>query len=382
MEQDARYQFRFRHEQVGVGRDSEYVYADYGNEGNVYFSDDFESGDLSAWDDYTDSGSETFVGTNLDGYNGSGRIAESSPEEGSYALQMAYGDYVQKNLGDLSSESNVIVKAYVQSGSLDTANEINYIRWYDGSAWNDLASFGYEHNKQGWVEVTAAVPDSMLSTDNRVRFIQGGGSGGYADFFAVDRVVVSDILHEYTTPSAPSDLQLDASTTRELTGTWTNGSVTNTAPGDVETSVGPVGGALSDVTHSPGTTSYTATELLDGERYTLEVATTIHQYRHGAKSSEWGPTRTTQAATTILPAPTDGLPSNVGETTADYSWTPNANHGTITVQLRHDNGDWVDAVTGLDNTADAASFAGLLHGERYEARAVAVTEHTQSPEDP
>jgi hypothetical protein len=41
------------------------------------------------------------------------------------------------------------------------------------------------------------------------------------DYFAVDRVVVSDILHEYTQPAGPSNLSLDTSTDREITASWT-----------------------------------------------------------------------------------------------------------------------------------------------------------------
>jgi hypothetical protein len=370
LSKDARYQIRMR--VAGPdGKTSDWVHADYGNEGGVYFSDDFSSGDLSNWE----SNGGSVVSSLAAEFTAGGSI--QSPETGGYAVQYNYGAHDEKSLEDLSNESDVIIRARLQTASNDSPSEYGYIQWYDGSSWNELQTWGWEYDGQGWITATVTVPDSMLSTDNRIRI--GHSQGGGKDWVAFDKVIVSDILHEYTAPSAPTDLSLDASTEREITGSWTlTGAVTNTAPSNVETYFGPTGGSLTETTHSPNTTTHTFTGLLDGEQYTLEVAETVHQYRHGTKTSEWDSTRTTQAATTILPAPTNHQYSNVTAVGADHSWTSNHNNGTTKLQAQHDGSGWQDIVTGLDHSTDSYTIASLLHGDAYDVRVVAETEHTQT----
>ena len=375
MEEDARYQFRFRHETTAAGRDSEYVYADYGNEGNVYFEDDFESGDLSAWDatSLTDSNSGVTQ-------SGNGDLGTNGADEGSYFVQLVNNDYIQANLGDLSGESGVHVRCAMASGSLDADSEENRIRWYDGSSWSTVANQSWEYNRQGWVEVHALIPDSDLSTDNRVR-VQSHG-GGPVDFAAFDRVVVSDILHEYTEPAVPSNLSLDAGTQREITGTWDlNASVADTAVRDTETWFAPTDESLNGANRAAGLASYTFDGLLDGERYRLEVNDSIIQYRRGSEGLEMDSDRVGAEATTILPAPTGFDVSNVTDSTADYAWQSNHNYGDVLVQYKPtDAGSWTAFAT-RDRNATAETVTGLRNGEAYDARMVANTEHAQTEDD-
>jgi hypothetical protein len=148
---------------------------------------------------------------------------------------------VNKKLGDLSPESNVIVKRAVAIGSMDTSSERGCIWWFDGSTWYELTTYHWEYNKKGWLEVTAPVPSSWLATDNRVELRGYGGSGDHVVF---DRLVVADMLHEYTKPAAPSGLTIDNSVEDELTWDATMNAVfdpdlkqkrTNTDTGDTDT---------------------------------------------------------------------------------------------------------------------------------------------------
>ncbi|WP_189001996.1 fibronectin type III domain-containing protein, partial [Haloarcula pellucida] len=217
LQDDARYQFRVRHYNDS-SRGSEYVIADYGNEGNVYFEDGFESGDASAWDstNLPDGAGETSgVVQALDS-----RFADTSPAEGSYAVEMFDGGYLRKQLGDLSGESDVHVRLRWQAASWEAdAVDALRVRWYDGSAWQTLQTDDWAYNQQGWVFVTISVPDSYLSTDARLEVAQEF-QGNYS-FTAFDSIVVSDILHEYTSPAAPSGLLTDTTIEDEIGLSWT-----------------------------------------------------------------------------------------------------------------------------------------------------------------
>jgi hypothetical protein len=207
IQENARYQFKLQTEQTTPERDrwgirSEYVYADYGNDGNVFFEDDFESGNLDNWDVYSNEDPHSGI------QSGShGDLGINGADQGTYYCRLDYGDDIRLNIGSILTDTDVLVKAVVATGSMDNGSEHGSIKWYDGSNYQDLRTFYHEYNKQGWVEVSAIVPDSYLNSNNRIRF---RGYGGTADHFAVDRVVVSDVLHEYTSPAGPSKLTSDA----------------------------------------------------------------------------------------------------------------------------------------------------------------------------
>lgn len=317
LQQDARYQFRLRHWNSS-SRGSRWVYADYGNLDNLYFSDDFEGGDLSAWD--TTNLSDADSGVVQSGYEGETSMGIGGPEQGTYYLNLQSGDSVIKNLGDLSAESDVLVKCAIAVGSMDSAGEFGSIDWYDGSAWNVLRELHWEYNRQGWVEVTALVPSSYLSTDNRVRFEGYGGSG---DYVGVDRVVVSDVLHEYTKPAAPSGLQIDNSVEDELTWNATMNAAFDPDLKQKRTNT-DTGNTVTDYYNvvPPATIS----GLPDGEEYELSVYHIVPQYRHGSNDSYYGSNNIKKTAITRLPMPTGLSVSNVTADSADLSWTDNADN--------------------------------------------------------
>ncbi|PHQ44657.1 hypothetical protein DJ68_17300 [Halorubrum sp. C3] len=378
LQEDARHQFRAQSSGPGMPK-SEYVYADYGNEGNVYFEDDFESGDLSAWD------ATNLVGdTGVQSGSGPADLTVSGADQGTnyFYGEGANGDqgtWIQKNLGDLSGEVDVLVRCAFATASLDSNQEDFGISWYDGSSWHALRHYKWEYNKQGWFEVSVIVDSSWLSSDNRIRVGTATSSGMYGgDHFAVDRVVVSDILHEYTSPAAPSSISLDTSVQREAAGSWSlNASFTD----GVQTHFGQAGSTLSTTDHPVGTTSDDYTGLLDGERYRLEANEVVEQDRRGAVSTVWGGSRAAVEATTILPAPTGFDVSNVTDSTADYAWQSTHNNGNVLVQYKPTSASSWNTFTTTDRTEAAMTVTGLLHGEAYDARVVANTDHAQTEDD-
>ncbi|QRY26354.1 hypothetical protein JRZ79_13260 (plasmid) [Halobacterium sp. BOL4-2] len=388
--EDARYQFRLSTTKTtpndsGWGRHSEDIYADYGNEGNVYFEDDFETGDFSNWDttNLTDSASSIISGAPPGGDSGL-----SGADEGTYYAHLESGDSVVKTLGDLSSESDVIVKCAMAAGSMDNSGENVSIDWYDGSTWRTLHALYHEYNKQGWVDVSARVPPEWVSSDNRLRLSGYGGSGDYGEW---DRVVVSDILHEYTTPAAPSNLSVDAPARHTVSADWTT-NATTFPPSFMEVRVRVSGSGSPRDKHQidyPRSTAELGVNagfdetvpVRDGEQYDVRLDALTQQFRRGSTSNWWRSTSSEKTVVTPLPAPTDHTYTSVTAVGAAHAWTSNHNYGTTTLQARHDGGDWEDVVTGLNHADETYTITSLLNGEQYDVRAVAVTEHTQTTEE-
>jgi len=204
---------------------------------------------------------------------------------------------------------------------MDNSNEETHIQFYDGSTYHDLRTFSHEYNRQGWVQVTVPVPSSYLSTNNYVRF-KGYGGGG--DHFAVDNVVVSDILHEYTQPTSPGSLTLDTSIDREITASWSRdaafGEITDLNYRKVSS-----GSTNQDGWHTG--TQHTVTTLDDGEDYEIEIRTVLEQYRNGTSDFWLKSPYTSSTAITKLPAPNNLSVSNIGNDSADLSWSNNQNYG-------------------------------------------------------
>ncbi|MFB6100595.1 MAG: fibronectin type III domain-containing protein [Candidatus Nanohalobium sp.] len=368
---DARFQYRLR-TIAPDGGTSDWVYADYGNKGNLFFSDDFEDQDLAEWSSTSLSDSQSGI---VSGGLPAGSVGGA--DEGTYYLRLDSTNSVTKNLGDLSSESDVIVKCAVAIESADGSSEYGKIQWYDGSSWSNLREIHNEYNRQGWVEIVEHVPASKLSTDNRLRFT---GSTGGGDQFAVDRVVVSDVLHEFTKPAAPSGLSLDTSTEREITASWTDNASVNTK---YETKIRPKG--TSTWNHidnlSANLNSYTFTGLLDGEKYETFVRATSEQARHGTVQSYYYTDSSTVSGTTILPSPgidTASVIDNNNKITA--SWTDNSNNEDGFRLMLSTDGGSTFSQQGSDISANSTSFttSELLFNQDYQAKVRAFTEHTSS----
>lgn len=189
--------------------------------GTTVFQDSFENWDYV----HSPSGYAT-----VKSGSGVADLTMTGADSGTYYFETRGSDgdgleveYLEKDLGDLSGESNVIVKCAMAASSLDSGNENFGLTWYDGTAWQELRVFSHEYNRQGWVDVSALVPDTWLSTNNKLRVGDSTGSGLYGgDYAAFDRVVVSDILHEYTSPADPSGLSVDTSVEDEIYFSWTN----------------------------------------------------------------------------------------------------------------------------------------------------------------
>ncbi|MFB6099669.1 MAG: fibronectin type III domain-containing protein [Candidatus Nanohalobium sp.] len=369
---DARYQFRLR-TVAPDGGTSKWVYADYGNEGNVYFKDDFEDQDLSEWSATDFSGG----GGIYSGSNNS--LGISGADQGSYYVRLDGSDYIQKNLGDISNESDVFIKSVLAVGSFDADSDDIHFEWYDGSSWQKIeaGSYSWEYNRNGWVEAAIEVPDSLLSTDNRIR-IQGDEAGG-GDYVAVDHVVVSDIVHEYTKPAAPTSLSLDTSIKREVTASWVDNASVNTK---YEAKIRPTGS--STWTHKDNLaadlTTYTFTGLLDGEKYDVFSRATAEQARHGSIQAEYSADSSTISGTTILPPPSRFSASIIKNNRISASWTDNSNNEDGFRLMLSTDGGSTFSQQGSDISANKTSFttSDLLFNQNYVAKVRTFTEHTAS----
>ncbi|MDF9748435.1 fibronectin type III domain-containing protein [Natrinema salsiterrestre] len=159
---------------------------------------------------------------------------------------------------------------------------------------------------------------------------------------------------------------LDAVTAgyREVVVDWTLND--NNPDGDV--TVYRDGGSVTTITEL-ATTSYTDDGLLDGEEYSyyIERATPDASGSTGSLSD-----------VTDLPAPTDLTVDAITATSTDLSWADNHNYGDTEVQYKQsDAASWTTFSTLALNT-EAETISDLLNGEQYDARVVAVTEHSST----
>ncbi|MBC5793474.1 MAG: hypothetical protein H8Z69_05590 [Nanohaloarchaea archaeon] len=415
MQEDARYQFRLAHylyqDTDGDGNntlwESPYVYADYGNQDNLYFEDDFESGDLSNWDSNNLAGD-----TGVKSGSGPADLTISGADSGSNyfygeGVNSNEGTWIQKNLGDLSSGSDVLVRCAFATASLDSNTEDFGVKWYDGSSWRNLRHVGQEYNRQGWFEFHALVPPSYLSSDSRIRVgttTQGGMYGG--DYYAVDRVIVSDVLHEYTKPAAPSSVTVvgenasgtvDGKQTPTMTIDWT---ANQSHPMTFDKEWRKSSSSSWDNTEWGGGKPYKIPEsnnpkLLHGEEYEIRVGGFYRQYRHGSRNNKWWSNwSSTITEVTPLPAPSGVSASVVANDQIDLSWNDNINNGNYHVQINRDGTGYVDPSGGttlVSQNTSSSSYTPSSSGgssKDYDAnvgidstfsfRVRSETEHTNS----
>jgi hypothetical protein len=305
LNEDARHQFRLSTKtNTGSFPVSEYVYADYGNDGNVFFEDDFEDQDFAEWggsrgNSSIDSGSNTTAQI-------------SGADEGTYYANIAGGDYLRKDLGDFSGETDVIIKCTLASGSMSSSSDPRIEFQSDASNWVTPHDSDWSYNRQGWWQVFAKVPNSALGTNSKFQIVAPSDGP-----LLVDGVVVSDLLHEYTKPAAPSGLQLDNTTVGEISASWTHNS---TFAGDRAYIFQD--GKQKEKNY-PGTSGSTAfTGLSDGEEYESDIETWRYQDRKGeSPSNVWRNGSIQDTTITRLPENTSLSASNVQPTSADLTWT-------------------------------------------------------------
>jgi len=365
---DSRYQIKLRSFNTNASStlSSEYVYADYGNQNKVYFEDDFEDGIDSSWgDSFSDNQSGLQSGSYAD-------LGIDGADSGSNYVRIDNGENFYHQIGDLSSEENVIVRAVVATGSMDNSNEETHIQFYDGSTYHDLRTFSHEYNRQGWVQVTALVPSSYLGTDNYVRF-KGHGGGG--DHFAVDRVVVSDILHEYTRPTSPGALSLDTSVDREITASWSRDATFGEKTDFNYRKVG-AGTTTQDGWHTG--TQHTVNPLDDGEDYEIEIRALVPQFRNGNLDFRAVSSYTSSTAITNLPAPTNFSIDGVDGAKYLISWTGNSNYGNIEVAISATGGSSFVTDGSTSHTNTTYTTDSYPTNNEHVLKVRATTEHTES----
>lgn len=373
---DVRRQYRYRH--TGPNTDSGWVYADYGNESGVYFEDGFESGDLSNWSGQDLSDSQSGVVQSPDSAIATD-TGVSGPDEGSYLLQLAAGNWVEDSLGDLSNESQVHVRVRMAVGSLDSNSAEVNIWWTPdgGSNWTEIGeTLNWSYNRQGWVTVHGLIPQAQLGTDC-IFSLQGYPSGDSDDYALFDEAVVGDILHEYTAPAVPSSASANTSVEEEISVSWSDNATFETGyEFDHRRSSD---GAYTTETLSANTETEVDSGLFDGEEYEYRIRAILQQYRNGAASQTFNSGYTTAlTATTILPAPTLLSSPAKSATSIDADWTANHNYGDTRVEYKtSDSATWQVFSTVSQNT-ETETITGLKNGEEYDIQVVAETEHTET----
>lgn len=355
---DSRYQFRLR-TVAPDGDTSDWMYHDYGNQYTFLFSDGFESADTSGWD-----GTNTGSLSNTEVTSSPTQLTDSTVPEGSYVWVTGEDGYLIKNLGDLSSESHIHARFKWQMTGNGPSSSGARVEWYDGSTWTTLGSWDYGWDTTGWIETTLPVDASLLSSDNRIRITGINGDG--TEHFAVDEVVVSNHLHEYTKPGPVSSLTVDDTVQREFGLSWSDDS-TFEEKFEVHHKLTTDASYTKDFSAGgPGTESYTITGLTDGETYDVRVRVTISQARRGG-SLFYCVADTSTTGTTILPAPTlDGIDGSVeDQLTISYTLNDNNSGGDVEIYRSQDGSIGTVATTITNLTTGNYTDGSLQDGEKY-----------------
>jgi len=372
---DARYQFKIKHFffQNSTRFQSDAVYADYGNKNNVFFEDGLESGDLSAWSgdrrlDDADSGVQS--GSHSD-------LGINSADEGTYYLRLDATDYVATpDFDGTTSSSSLIVRAVVATGSMDSASQntkVQVIDRNDGDGWHTIESFSHKYNKQGWTQITTIIPSTHVSSSMSVRF---KGYSDEGDHFAVDSVAVSDILHEYTKPAAPSALSLDTSTKHEISATWTANASLHGVDNCSDRAYLYLDGTQEKKNYPGLTESETFNSLLDGEEYEVIITTVQHQDRHGAGGNNyWTSNQLNGFATTFFPIDTPSASAD-SDTSLSVSWSDVWNNEDgIRVHYSSNSGSTWTQFSDLAAGTNSEVITGLTQDTEYTIKIEPYTEH-------
>ena len=202
-----------------------------------------------------------------------------------------------------------------------------------------------------------------------------------ARVFTEEGVTDSPTASGTTGLPAPSDPRyIDTGTEDELTFAWDD--TTNNGDYHVEYRETGASAWIDEATVGGATTSRTITGLEDGERYETRVRSeTEHTL------SAWaGP----QAATTVLPAPTDADVPLKDESSVQVTYTDNSDNEDTFVLERADGTDPLQP-DGYGPFSDVGSAGpdetsiidiGLEPNRRYKYRVRVETEHTTSTSDP
>jgi hypothetical protein len=206
------------------------------------------------------------------------------------------------------------------------------------------------------------------------------GGGGAGSSFYDDTLVSLDTTSAHTSGDgfveilyigAPSNLTVTSHDADSITLDWDAATAADAYQIYRATSSGLTTGDYTAVDTTP-TVGYTDTGLLNGEQYYYRVTAL-----DTANSLESDVTSEVNQLTD-LPAPTNLTHPSVGDTTADYDWTANANNGDIRVEYKDAAaGSWTTFST-VSNTTEAETVTGLLMGNVYDSRVVAETEHTEA----
>ena len=173
-----------------------------------------------------------------------------------------------------------------------------------------------------------------------------------------------------TTPlPTPALDALDTATAREIVVEYTL--TDNSSDGDLTIERSDDGGltwtTVTTVTNL-STTEYTDSGLLDGMEYAYRLT---RETDHASVQSG------TLPATTILPAPTGLEALDTGDESIDIVWDATHNTGQTRVDYRETGANEWETFGIVARDTVTETITGLLNGEEYELRVVAVTDDAE-----
>lgn len=251
---------------------------------------------------------------------------------------------------DTSIEGEITITWTNNADSSDGTIEV--LRSTDGSTGSSVASFST-------FTTTSYTDTSLLDGEQYHYTVRRSTPHTNSDSTQVSGITVL--------PSV-SGVSLDNSVENKITITWAKEDNNSNGNYEIYRSTDGTLGSLITTISTPSTTNYTDEGLNDGEQYHYLVRRVTN---HTSKDSNQ------PNIITLLPAPSALSASNITGDAADLAWTNNHDYGSVTVQYRRSSAaSWSDWATGLSRSTESETLTGLLDGEEYDTRVLAVTEHT------
>lgn len=260
-------------------------------------------------------------------------------------------------------------------GNIGTGGAENHATWSADTNYDIRVVFDWSNDTfDVYLDGTLIANDEAMdnssnndwtSYDEFYLFNQANNSGAIRNVW-IDSIKIGKL-------EAPSGLSATVSNQDDIDLAWTNNDTYDNIEVYRALSTGStVGDYTLIATISGSSTSYSDTGLDDGEKYFYRVRGTTSDGETSDLSNE-------DSAITVLPAPSGLATSNITPTSFDLSWTVNADNGTQRVEFkRSSDTTWSTDASDLALTTTTETVGGLLNGEQYDVRVVAVTNHTET----
>lgn len=259
----------------------------------------------------------------------------------------------------------------------DSTEDQLTVEWtrQDNSSDGDWTVQFRETGTSGWTTDATYAPGA--ATSHTITGLEDGEEYDVQLTRSTDHASETDTATATTLLPAPTLDAADTSIEGEVTISWTKNDDNTGGRFEIwratQSGARDNGSIIEDTDQS--VTSYTDTDLLDGERYWYMVTrVTTDDDTVGGPITTFADSNDLDG-TTVLPPPTNLSSPAHTASSIDLTWSATHNNGDTRVEYRpSDVGSWTTDQT-VSRDTESATVDGLRNGEEYDLRVVAQTEH-------